>query len=404
MRTQRVLQIILGLFWLLDAGLQFQPYMFGSGFTTTYLLNNAHNQPDIVRWIITNVGNFVGPHVAVWNTFFALIQVAIGLGLLFRPDRATGPRRVVLLGLRRLVLRGRPRPDLHRIGLRPHRRTGFGVPLRTDRPDGLATVSSHRGGRGDGTERRHRVLGRRTGHRRSGDAPRWCGAATGRWRRSCSCCRTTGPRRRSRARSRACRRASRARTPTFSTASATISAVAASGPRGCWPSARSSSGSGPSCSADRLRSSPPVACWRPSSGSAVRVSAASSPARGPTRTLGPSSCSWRWPWCRPCCRIRRLGSPRSRPRSFAIPWLVLGGVVALVAGLFLSAVYPVAAQESTEHGHGRHDRHVRGRRRVRAEGLRRRPPVRGGTTARPRSGLDVDEHTEHGHGWARHRS
>ncbi len=84
-RNQRVLQIILGLFWLLDAGLQFQPYMFGSGFTTTYLLNNAHNQPDIVRWIITNVGNFVGPHVAVWNTFFALIQVAIGLGLLYRP-------------------------------------------------------------------------------------------------------------------------------------------------------------------------------------------------------------------------------------------------------------------------------------------------------------------------------
>jgi hypothetical protein len=83
-RTQRTLQVILGLFWLLDAGLQFQPYMFGRGFTTTYLLNNAHNQPDIVRWIITNVGNFVGPHVAVWNTFFALIQVAIGGGLLFR--------------------------------------------------------------------------------------------------------------------------------------------------------------------------------------------------------------------------------------------------------------------------------------------------------------------------------
>ena len=84
-RTQRLLQIILGLFWLLDAGLQFQPFMFGSGFTTTYLLNNAQNQPDAIRWIITNVGNFVGPHVAVWNTFFALIQVAIGLGLLFRP-------------------------------------------------------------------------------------------------------------------------------------------------------------------------------------------------------------------------------------------------------------------------------------------------------------------------------
>ena len=83
-RTQRILQIILGFFWLLDAGLQFQPFMFRSSFTTTYLLNNAQNQPDVIRWIITNVGHFVGPHVAVWNTFFALIQVAIGVGLLFR--------------------------------------------------------------------------------------------------------------------------------------------------------------------------------------------------------------------------------------------------------------------------------------------------------------------------------
>ena len=92
-RTQRTLQIILGLFWLLDAGLQCQPFMFGKGFTTTYLLNNAQGQPDLIRWIITNVGNFVGPHVAVWNTFFALIQVAIGGGLLFR--RTVRPALVV---------------------------------------------------------------------------------------------------------------------------------------------------------------------------------------------------------------------------------------------------------------------------------------------------------------------
>jgi hypothetical protein len=92
-RTQRALQVVLGLFWLLDAGLQFQPFMFRSSFTTTYLLNNAQNQPDVVRWIITDVGHFVGPHVAVWNTFFALIQVAIGAGLLFR--RTVRPALVV---------------------------------------------------------------------------------------------------------------------------------------------------------------------------------------------------------------------------------------------------------------------------------------------------------------------
>ena len=93
MRTQRTLQVVLGLFWLLDAGLQFQPFMFGKGFTTTYLLNNAQGQPDVIRWIITNVGNFVGPHVAVWNTFFALIQVMIGVGLLFR--RTVRPALVI---------------------------------------------------------------------------------------------------------------------------------------------------------------------------------------------------------------------------------------------------------------------------------------------------------------------
>ncbi len=92
-KTQRTLQIILGLFWLLDAGLQFQPFMFGKGFATTYLLNNAHGQPAVISWIITNVGHFVEPHVAVWNTFFALIQVAIGGGLLFR--RTVRPALVV---------------------------------------------------------------------------------------------------------------------------------------------------------------------------------------------------------------------------------------------------------------------------------------------------------------------
>ena len=168
-RTQRVLQIILGLFWLLDAGLQFQPYMFGSGFTTTYLLNNAHNQPDVIRWIITNVGNFVGPHVAVWNTFFALIQVAIGLGLLFR--RTVRPALVLSFfwafgvwffgeGLGQIftgsasALTGAP---------------GFGVPLRTHRPDGLAPVGSGGGRRGDRRAGRYRVLRRGTRHRRSDD-------------------------------------------------------------------------------------------------------------------------------------------------------------------------------------------------------------------------------------------
>ena len=82
--SQRVLQVILGLFWILDAALQFQPFMFGRGFVTSFILPNASGQPFVLADLITHIGNFVAPDVAVWNTFFALIQLFIGVGLLFR--------------------------------------------------------------------------------------------------------------------------------------------------------------------------------------------------------------------------------------------------------------------------------------------------------------------------------
>ena len=83
--SQRVLQIVLGLFWILDAALQFQPFMFGRGFVEANILANAQGQPFVVGDLITHIGNFVAPDIAVWNTFFALIQLVIGVGLLYRP-------------------------------------------------------------------------------------------------------------------------------------------------------------------------------------------------------------------------------------------------------------------------------------------------------------------------------
>ncbi len=84
LRSQRVLQIVLGLLWILDAALQFQPYMFGRGFVDSFILPNASGQPFVLGDLITHIGNFLAPDVAVWNTFFALIQLFIGVGLLFR--------------------------------------------------------------------------------------------------------------------------------------------------------------------------------------------------------------------------------------------------------------------------------------------------------------------------------
>jgi hypothetical protein len=83
-RSQRALQVALGLFWILDAALQFQPFMFGRGFVTGFILPNAQGQPFVLGDFITHIGNFLSPDIAVWNTLFALIQLAIGAGLLFR--------------------------------------------------------------------------------------------------------------------------------------------------------------------------------------------------------------------------------------------------------------------------------------------------------------------------------
>jgi hypothetical protein len=82
-KTQRALQIVLGCFWILDAALQFQPNMFGQGFVT-FIENNANGQPFVVGDLITHIAHFMAPDIAVWNTFFALIQLFIGVGLLFR--------------------------------------------------------------------------------------------------------------------------------------------------------------------------------------------------------------------------------------------------------------------------------------------------------------------------------
>ncbi len=83
-RSQRVLQVALGVLWILDAALQFQPPMFGRSFVNTFVLPNAAGQPFVIGDFITHIGNFLAPDIAVWNTFFALIQLFIGIGLLFR--------------------------------------------------------------------------------------------------------------------------------------------------------------------------------------------------------------------------------------------------------------------------------------------------------------------------------
>jgi hypothetical protein len=79
----RAVQTALGALWLLDGGLQFQSFMYSHGFIEM-LTEMASGQPG---WVASSVrwgAHTADHHLAVYNTIFALVQVAIGAGLLCR--------------------------------------------------------------------------------------------------------------------------------------------------------------------------------------------------------------------------------------------------------------------------------------------------------------------------------
>jgi hypothetical protein len=73
----------LGLLWVLDGALQLQPYMYSRGFANT-LTANVQGQPDwlaaSIRWTATMVAH----NVTALNTLFAVTQLLLGFGLLYR--------------------------------------------------------------------------------------------------------------------------------------------------------------------------------------------------------------------------------------------------------------------------------------------------------------------------------
>lgn len=68
--------------WLLDGALQLQPFMFTRGFITQVIEPAAAGQPTFLHLAITHAAALLAPHIALWNTAFALTQITIGLGLL----------------------------------------------------------------------------------------------------------------------------------------------------------------------------------------------------------------------------------------------------------------------------------------------------------------------------------
>jgi hypothetical protein len=83
----RSLQLALAVVWLLDGVLQFQRFMFtpGSNGFSGMLAGMAPGNPGAIASSITWNAHVVDHHAIATDTAFALIQVAIGLGIAWRP-------------------------------------------------------------------------------------------------------------------------------------------------------------------------------------------------------------------------------------------------------------------------------------------------------------------------------
>ena len=81
---RRRLQLVLAGIWLLDALLQFQAFMFGKGFSQMLGATAAGN-PAIIADPINWSAKVIADHPTATNAIFAFIQLAIGLGIAWRP-------------------------------------------------------------------------------------------------------------------------------------------------------------------------------------------------------------------------------------------------------------------------------------------------------------------------------
>jgi hypothetical protein len=81
---RRGLQLCLGLIWLLDAALQYQPFMFRPSFVTQVIERAETGNPPWVTSSVTWASHMMLHHIAAFNAVFASIQLLIAAGLFVR--------------------------------------------------------------------------------------------------------------------------------------------------------------------------------------------------------------------------------------------------------------------------------------------------------------------------------
>jgi len=82
--NQRTLQCALGVIWILDGLLKFQPALLKASFVSTVIRPMAAGQPSLIGSTISHTANLLSHGATSWVALFGLIEIAIGVGLLFR--------------------------------------------------------------------------------------------------------------------------------------------------------------------------------------------------------------------------------------------------------------------------------------------------------------------------------
>jgi hypothetical protein len=81
--TPRTLRLALGAIWILDGLLKFQPHLFKPSFISNVIRPMAISQPTIIGSTISHMANFLSHEATMWVAIFGLIEIGIGLGIMF---------------------------------------------------------------------------------------------------------------------------------------------------------------------------------------------------------------------------------------------------------------------------------------------------------------------------------
>lgn len=97
--TRRGVQLVLGVLWLLDGALQLQHQMFTSNFATQVIAPAAQGQPRVVSGVMNFGIHILLLHPAVFNTLFAIIQLGLGVLILWKRTAKLGLILSIIWGL-----------------------------------------------------------------------------------------------------------------------------------------------------------------------------------------------------------------------------------------------------------------------------------------------------------------